>query len=173
MPRHVLDNGRDAAGKQSFGDRSAHRRDALWPRGESPAADGRVRSSLGDIEHRGAIDGDSDLGQIESDKASDKMRSRFGSGRLQPRLYRSCCGVSPPVRRRQALNPAALLIDQNRRIGSTDAFAKRPRQRAYLFATCDVALKKDQAPWVFTPEQRALLRVEREARAAADKGLRH
>ena len=31
MAGHVLDDGRDAAGEQAFGDRPAHRRDALRP----------------------------------------------------------------------------------------------------------------------------------------------
>ena len=132
MTRHVLDNGRDAAGKESFGDRSTHRGDALGPRREGPAADGGVRSGLGDIEHRRTIDGDPDFGQIESDKASDKTRCRLGPGGLQPGLDRSRCGVCAPMRRRHALNPAALLIDQNGRVGAPDTFPERARQGAQL-----------------------------------------
>ena len=43
------------------------------------AADGGVRSRFGDIEHRRAIDGDPDFGEIESDQASHKARRRLGA----------------------------------------------------------------------------------------------
>jgi hypothetical protein len=82
----MLDDGSDAAGKKSFGDGSTHRGDALRLGRESPAADGGVRSRLCDIEHRRAIDGDPDFGQIESDEAGDKTRCRLGLGGLQPGL---------------------------------------------------------------------------------------
>jgi hypothetical protein len=173
MPGHMLDDGRDAACKKSFGDRSAHRGDALWPRGESPAADGGVRFRIGDIEYRRTIDRDSYFGQIESHEASDKTRRRGGSGRLKPRLDRSRRGVRAPMWRRHALNPAALLIDQDRRIGAPDTFPERARQRAQLIAIGDIAPEKDQAPRVFTTKERAFLGIEHEIRAAADEGLRH
>ena len=56
MTGHVFDHRGDATHKQSFGDRPAHRRDALRLAGERPRPDRRVRSGLGDIEHRRAID---------------------------------------------------------------------------------------------------------------------
>src|SRR5271170_476573 len=71
MPRHVLDNGRDAAREKPLGDRSTHRGDALWLRREGPAADGGVGFRPGDIEYRRTIDGDPNFGQIESDKPGD------------------------------------------------------------------------------------------------------
>ena len=75
--------------------------------------------------------------------------------------------------RRHALNPAALLIDQNRRIGAPDTFPERARQGAHLIAIGDIALEKDQTPRIFAAKERAFLGVENEARAAADEGLRH
>jgi hypothetical protein len=75
--------------------------------------------------------------------------------------------------RRHALNPAALLIDQNGRISAPDTFPERARQGAHLTAIGDIAPKKDQTPRFFTTKERAFLGVERKARAAADEGLRH
>ena len=77
------------------------------------------------------------------------------------------------MRRRHALNPAALLIDQHRRVGTADAFPERMRQRAHLIAVGDVALEEDQAPRVFQTQEGAFLDIEREAAAAADEGLGH
>src|ERR1700749_4850642 len=74
------------------------------------------------------------------------------------------------MRRRHSLNPAALLIDQHGRVGAADAFPERLRQRAHLLAVADVALEEDQAPGVFPTQEGPFLVVQREARAAADKG---
>ena len=75
--------------------------------------------------------------------------------------------------RRHPLNPAALLIDQNGRISAPDTFPERARQGAHLISIDDIALEKDQTPRVITTKERAFLRNENEARAAADEGLRH
>ena len=173
MPWHVLHNRRDAARKESFGDRPTHRGDALRPRGESPAANGGVRSGLGDIEHGRTVHRDPDFGEIESNMASHKPRRRLGAGGLKPRLDRSRRGVCAPMWRRHALDPAALLIDQNRSIGATDTFPERARQGAQLIAIGDIALKKDQTPRVFPANERSFLGIEHEVRAAADECLGH
>jgi hypothetical protein len=169
----MLDNRRDAAGEKSVRDRSAHCGDPLRPRRESPAADGGVRSRFGDVKHRGAIDRDPDFGQIESDKASDKVRCRLGSRRLKPSLDCGRCGVSAPLRRRHALNPTALLIDQNGRVSPANAFPERARQGAQLIAIRDIALEEDQTPGVFATEKRPFVGIKNEASAAADERLRH
>ena len=77
------------------------------------------------------------------------------------------------MRRRHALDPAALLIDQHRRVGAANAFPERMRQRAHLITVGDVALEEDQAPRVFLTQEGPFLVIEREAGAAADEGLRH
>ncbi len=77
------------------------------------------------------------------------------------------------MRRRHALDPAALLIDQHGRVGPADAVPERMRQRPHLLAVGDVALEEDQAPGVFPTEKGPLLVIKRKARAAADEGLGH
>src|SRR5580704_3213904 len=77
------------------------------------------------------------------------------------------------MRRRHALDAATLLIDQHRRVGAADAFPERMRQRTHLVPVGDVALEEDEAPGVFATQEGPFLLVQREARAAADEGLRH
>ena len=119
------------------------------------------------------FDRDADLREIKSNEASDKTRRRLRAGGLEPRLDRSRRGVCTPMRRPHSLDPAALLIDQHGRVGATDAFPERARQRAQLIAVGDIALKQDQTPRVFPAKERAFLCIEHEARAAADECLRH
>ena len=173
MPGHVLDDRRDAAGKQSVGDRPAHRRHALGPGREGPRADGVVHAFARDIEHRRAVDLDSDFVEIMRDQARDETGRRLGFGRLKPGLDRRGGRIGAPVRRRHPLHPAALLIDQHGRVGAADAVAERSRQRAQLLAVGDVALEQDQAPGILPAQEGAFLVIEREAGAAADEGLGH
>ena len=121
------------------------------------AADRRMHALARDIEHRRAVDGDPDFDQIVSDEASDQTRRRLGSGRLKTRLDRGRGGIRAPMRRRHALDPAALLIDQHGRVGAADAFPERPRQRTHLIAVADVALEENQAPRVFPTQEGAFL----------------
>src|SRR5579871_1941027 len=173
MTRHMLDDGRDATGKKPFGDRSTHRGHALRPSGESPAADGRVRPGLRDIKHGRAIDGDPDFRQVESDQTRHETRRRLCLGWLKARFDLSRRRIRAPVWRRHALNPAALLIDQDGRVGASDTFPERARQRAKLIAIADIALEQDQAPGILAAQKLTFLGVEHEARTAANEGLRH
>ena len=77
------------------------------------------------------------------------------------------------MRRRHALDPAALLIDQHGRVSAANAFPERPRQLTHLIAVGDVALEEDQAPRVFPAQESPFLVIERKAGAAADEGLGH
>jgi len=108
-----------------------------------------------------------------SDEAGDETRRRLGPGRLKTRLERGGRGVRTPVRRRHSLNPSALLIDQNGRVGAPDAVPERPRQRAHLIGVADVALEENEAPRILPAQEGAFLLTKREARAAADEGLGH
>ena len=126
-----------------------------------------------DVEHRRAVDRDSDFDQVMRDEARDETRRRLGLGWLKTRLDRGGGRIGTPVRRRHALDAAALLIDQHRRIGAAYAVSERPRQREHLIAVGDVALEENEAPRVFATQEGAFLVVQREARAAADEGLGH
>ena len=86
MPRHVLDDGDDAAGEEPGRDRSAHRGDSLGPLRKRPRPDHRVRLRLRDVEHRGAVDRDSDFPQIVGDQTSDQTGRSFRFGRRQAGL---------------------------------------------------------------------------------------
>src|SRR3984957_5837662 len=133
----------------------------------------RMHAFIGDIEHRRAVDGDSDFDEIMSDEAGDETRRRLGLGWRQARFYRGRSRGRTPMRRRHSLDPAALLIDQHRRVSAANAFPERPRQRTHLIPVSDVALEEDQAPRVFPTQEGAFLVTEGETGAAADEGLGH
>ena len=115
-----------------------------------------------DVEHRRAVDRDSDFEEIMSDEASDETRRRLGSGRLETRLDRGRRRIRTPMRRRHSLDPAALLIDQHGGVGAADAFPERPRQLAHLLAVADVALEENEAPGVFPTQEGAFLIAQRQ-----------
>src|ERR1700722_12328226 len=75
------------------------------------------------------------------------------------------------MRRRHALDPAALLIYQHRRVGAANAVPERPRERTHLIAVGDVALEENEAPGVFLRQESTFLICQRETRAAANEGL--
>jgi hypothetical protein len=75
--------------------------------------------------------------------------------------------------RRHPLNPAALLIDQHRRIGAADAFPERLRQLTHLIAVDDISFEEDKAPRIFATQEGPFFVTEREPGAAADEGLGH
>ncbi len=106
MTRHVFDHRSDAARKQSLGNRPAHRSDAFRLTGERPRPDRGVRSGLGDIEHRRAIDSDSDFPEIMGNEASDKPRCGLAASDSEACLDCGCGGVGAPVRAAPSAEPA-------------------------------------------------------------------
>ena len=61
-------------------------------------------------------------------------------------------------RRAQALHPAALLVDEDRRVGAADAVAHCGDQVADLLGLADVAGKQDEAPRPFAAVEADFLR---------------
>ncbi len=91
VSRHVLDDRRDTASEQSLGDRPAHRYDTFGSGREGPRADGIMHALARDIEHRRAVDGDSDFDEIMRDEASNETRRGLSFGWLETRFD---CGRS-------------------------------------------------------------------------------
>src|SRR5690606_2113410 len=67
------------------------------------------------------------------------------------------------------LYPAALLVDQHRRIGVADAVAHLVRQGPHLLRAVDIAAKDDEAPRPDLGEEALLLRRQPMAAAAVDR----
>ncbi len=165
---NVLHHGQHAAGHQPVGHRAAdlgHRR----RRGAVGAvADDVVGAGYRNVEHRRAIDVDADIlevvrhqpGAEPGERGRRPVEARVGPARR----------VGRPVRRAHPLHPAALLVDQDRRVGPADRVAERGGQRAHLVGRADVALEQDEAPGPHVPEEGGLLRREGPAGAAEDQG---
>ena len=126
--------------------------------------------SVGDVEHRRAIDADADLAQIVGDEA---RREPGGALRLDRGLEARGSGIGRPMRRAHALHAPAFLVDQHRRVGAPDAVAKRFGQRAQLPAIDDVALEQDQAPGARVADERALLGASAGPAQPQTNGERH
>ncbi len=58
-----------------------------------------------------------------------------------------------------SLDTPTFLINQDRRVGASDALAKRADQFAQLVAIIDIALKEDQTPRIALAEEFALFFV--------------
>lgn len=74
-------------------------------------------------------------------------------------------------RRANALDAAALLIDQDRRFRIIDAVAQGRDEITDLFFLTDVAAEENEAPGAFAGEEAALLRRQGKAFAARDECL--
>ena len=74
-------------------------------------------------------------------------------------------GYARQCGRGHALNAAAFLIDQNRRVRAPDAIAERIDQVAQLIAIFDVALEDDEAPWIAFAKNAALPGSTRQLRS--------
>ncbi len=116
------------------------------PRGDKPGlgpigaiADYRVGVANGHIEHLQAIDGYAEPVEIVGDQAGDgaRRRGRFGAEGGDARRR----GIASPMRRTQPCDAAALLVDEDRRIGSSDAVAQICDEATQLFGFDAVALK--------------------------------
>ena len=62
------------------------------------------------------------------------------------------------MRRLQPRHPAALLVDQHRRVGAPDAAAQRADQRADLVGRLAIAREQDEAERIGGAEERAFAR---------------
>jgi hypothetical protein len=75
--------------------------------------------------------------------------------------------------RPQALDPAAFLVDQHRRIGAADRSAKLGDQRTQLIRRIHIAGKQDEAERVEAGKEPALLGRKARACTTQDDGACH
>ncbi len=76
------------------------------------------------------------------------------------------------MRRLEACDAAAFLVDQHRRIRPPDRVAQGDDEAAQLVRIVAIALKQDEAEWIGVTEEVALDLRERRAGAAEDDGAR-
>ena len=127
-----------------------------------------------DVENRQAVDGDAEIGEIGGDQprlqpsgAGALLRVGLGDARrARPPADR------PAIRRLQALDAAALLVDQHRRIGTADAVAEIGDQVADLRRRlAQLRLKRIRPQRLLGGEEVALLGGQARSGAAGDEGL--
>ncbi len=80
--------------------------------------------------------------------------------------------MASPVRRPEPGDPAALLVDQHRRIGAADTVAQRSDQVAKLRRLAAVAAEQDEAQRVGLGKKAALGGAEAFAGTAENDGSR-
>jgi hypothetical protein len=126
-------------------------------------ADHVIGAFDGHVQHRHAVDIDAELEEIVRDEARVQI-GRFLRG-LRGNVVQ-CAetgggGAFFPMRRFQARNAAAFLVDQNGCFGIVHGCAQIIHETLHLFAIADVAAEKDEAPRLRLTEKRALVISER------------
>ncbi len=167
---HVLDHRQDAAGQQTLGGGAAQLRHQGRLAGVGAVADDVVSAGHRHVQHRQAVDGDPDPAQVVGHQPGPETDQFAGRQRVVGRLEEGVGGrVFGPVRRAHALDPTALLVDQDRRVGIVDGLAQLVSQGAQLVGVVDVAAEDDEAPWAGVGEEDLLLRRQPKAGAAVDR----
>ena len=152
VPRNVLDDRQDPAVKQAVADRPSERRDAGRIGAPGAVADDRIGAGKRQVENRRGIDGDAEFGEIVGDQPRRQTR-RFARNRIGTRRDFRRGRIGAPMRRAQARDPAALLVDQHRRVGPAHRLAQRRHQRADLLAADAIAPEQHKAERVARGEK--------------------
>ena len=146
---------------------------ALLAAAERAVTDHGGRARRRQVENRGAVHVDSERREVGGDPPGVQRRrlrrgAAVGARRLAeaPRRRRTA-----PVRRAQAGDAAAFLVDQHRRVGAADGLAERPHQRREPLRRVAVAREDDQPQRIVALEQAPLVVAEDGAGAAEDDGL--
>ena len=121
-----------------------------------------------EVQHRGAVDRDPERIKVRCHQAGAQPGRAFTGSPvdLRQRTEKRRRRRRAPVRRGESDHPAALLVDQYRRVGPRDRMAQRSDQGPNLFRALAVALEQDEARRIGVGHEAALACVEHRARAA-------
>ena len=168
VARHMLDHRQHAAGQAPFHDRPSQRDDDVGIGAVGAVADDLVRPLLRHVEHRHGVDVDAKVVKL--------LRGQPGSGEgsLLPRLAIGLIDASiaarrrhvAPVRRLQALHPAALLIDQHQHLAAAERILELVDKGAKLRRRVAIAGEENKAARPRGGKETPLVVAERSARAA-------
>ena len=114
-----------------------------------------VRTVLRQIQHRQAVDGDSEAMKVVGDEPGAVERGstpRFPVSFIE-RTQLGAAGICTPVRRLEALHAPPFLVDEHRSIGAADAIAEVADQGFDLVGRPAVTLKKNESPGFGRPEE--------------------
>jgi hypothetical protein len=137
MTGYMLDDGQDGAFDQPFAHGIAEANDASRVASVSSVTNYRIGAFYAKVENRQTIDGYPESAKIIGDqprgKKSGFLCDRIGQG-SEPRSRR----IEPPMRWPQPCDPAALLVDQNRRIVTTNALSQGSHQLTNLIGRATI-----------------------------------
>ncbi len=152
---NMLHHRHDAAGHQAESGGPPQTRRIGRMIGIGAVADDFMGARRGDVENRQAIDVYPQYAQILGDQPRGKSRQLFVRSRD---LTESGGGrIDRPMRRAQALDPAAFLIDQHGGVFA-EQVAEGLGQRPHLIRRVDIAPEQDQTPGPRLGEEGALAR---------------
>ena len=154
---HVLDHGQHAAIEKAADGGTAEFDDGSGIGGKRPVPDNVVRARHGNVEHRGAIDGNAEVMQFVRDETGREIRRVARAGLIVPvEIAEDARGrTRAPMGRAKARDAAAFLIDQDRRAGPPHRRAQIRAQRADLVRVLAVAGEEDEAERVAIAKERA------------------
>jgi hypothetical protein len=130
-----------------------------------------VRAKHRHVENGQAVDRDAECLEV----MGDQPRAQAGKLPRGQRVIHSQRGERPagriflPVRRAEALNAAALLIDQDGSIVAPDRRAELGHQRAHLIGIGAIAPEQNQPPGIGIAQEGPLVGFEPETGAADDQ----
>ena len=135
MAGNMLHDGQHAAGKQAVRRRTPDVRDPRRLAAVSAIADDLMRAGLRRVEHGEAIDGDPHLAQIMRHETRAQKGETRRSLQIRAEAFIGCgARIGSPMRRREPLHAAALLIDENGEAIVAERVTQRFGQRAKLRA---------------------------------------
>ncbi len=175
MARDVLDHRDDGAGHQALCGDARQQGDLVRALPVGAVSDDVMGAGRRDIQHGRTVDCDPQVMEVMGDKA----RAEPGHLAGQRRIIARQVGEGPrrrvaaPVRRPKTGHPAALLVDEHRRIGPANAGAKRRDHGPHLIGRDDVAAEKYETPGLGLAEEGRLGVSERRPGAAEDGRAGH
>ena len=137
---------------------------------EGAVADDVVAALDRYVEDRRAVDVDAEIAQLGGQQARIEAHraARLGDRGARQRAERGGRRRLAPMRWLEARDPAALLVDQDRRAGPADRAAQLADQRAHLVGRLAIALEQDEAIGIGVAEKARLLGRQARAGAAID-----
>ncbi len=171
MPRDVLEHRSNTTPFQPLGYGARDRCDFARLGSVSPVANDRIGAGNRHIRKRQAIDGNAEFDEVGCDQPRTQPSRGQTKGGIDvvERAEDSARRVSRPVWRTEALDPAALLIDQNRRSRLTNRTPKFTNKTNYLCWCLNIPLEQNKAPRPLRTDEFALFGTKFRSGYACDE----
>ena len=126
------------------------------------------------VEQRQAIDVDAQLGQVVRNQTGAEPRRRKTKHRIDivQRAKHRSRRVDRPMRRSEALHPAALLVDQDRSLRITNRGPQFDNKLSDLSRSFNISFEEDKSPWALATDKLALGGAQFQSGDSRDEGPR-